>query len=360
MIWRLFFIFTAVSIFFWLNAFFVWHIYKFFGFKVDRSFLIICFTLTIAFPLSMILHSQFPNFFTTWFYYLEAIWLWVIFLWFFISFFFDISINLLHISLFVKWIIWAIIVTLICGFALYNQSWLPIIKPISIKIKNLEQPLRIWYLSDVHINWIHDITYLDSIVDMLNKENVDVVFINWDLVDWTSFEKHSFKTLDRLTSPLFVTLWNHEEYVWLDFARNLLKETKAKLLENEVTEFKWMQILGIQDLMWMRHEYNENLLKWILSNLKWDKKRPSIMLLHEPLWSELADSYWINLQLAGHTHNWQIWPFNYIVKMVFPRVLGLYKIWNLQLYVWPGTWTWWPPMRIGSQNEITIITLEKE
>ncbi|MBT7903597.1 hypothetical protein HN587_07070 [Candidatus Woesearchaeota archaeon] len=80
-------------------------------------------------------------------------------------------------------------------------------------------------------------------------------------------------------------------------------------------------------------------------------------MYHQPKGMIEAEKAGINLQLAGHTHNGQIFPFNFVVKAVFPHVRGLYKINNLNLYVSPGTGTWGPPMRLGSSNEITVINL---
>ncbi|MDD2565474.1 MAG: metallophosphoesterase [Candidatus Gracilibacteria bacterium] len=307
----------------------------------------------------MSLHSQFPNIFTRYFYIFCITWLGIIFLGLFISIIFDFSINLISIPLQIKSFIWSFLIVSISTFAIYNQSGLPEIKNISIKAPKLSENMKIGYLSDVHIDGVHSINYLNKIIDILNKQKLDLVLINGDLVDGASFEKHSFKTLDRLNVPVYITLGNHESYIGNDFAKSLFTETKARVLENEVVNYKGLEILGIQDMFGIKNKQNEILLDKILSNMKWDSEKTSIMVLHEPIGSEIADKYGVNIQLAGHTHNGQIWPFNYVVKLVFPRVLGLYKIGNLSLYVGPGTGTWGPPMRLGSRNEITIITLEK-
>lgn len=360
MLSRIFFIFFVMLVFWWLNAFFLFHFYRLFSFVINRTYIYFIIGLTFILPFSMFLHQGLPNIFTRWFYIISLTWLGIIFIGFYISIFFDCSVNLLKIPLIYKAYTWSILIVWISVFALYNQSWVPWIKNIAIKNSKLSQDIKIWYLSDIHIDWLHNISYLDKIIDKLNNENIDVVLINWDFVDGTSFEKHSFKTLDRLKVPVYITFWNHESYIWKDFAKSLFIETKAKVLENEIIDYKWLQILWIEDMMGMNHSYNENKLENILKNMNWDKSRASLMLLHEPLGSEIADRYWIDIQLAGHTHNWQIWPFNYLVQTIFPRILWMYKIGNLTLYVWPWSGVWWPPMRLWSKNEITIISLEKE
>jgi predicted MPP superfamily phosphohydrolase len=68
----------------------------------------------------------------------------------------------------------------------------------------------------------------------------------------------------------------------------------------------------------------------------------------------------VDLQLSGHTHGGQIWPFNYVVQMVCRWIVGLYKEGKTQIYVSPGTGYWGPPMRIGTTAEITKIVLRSQ
>jgi hypothetical protein len=81
-------------------------------------------------------------------------------------------------------------------------------------------------------------------------------------------------------------------------------------------------------------------------------------MYHLPSEWEAAREKGIDLQLSGHTHHGQFYPFNLIVKLVFPYFGGLYKKGKDHLYVSAGTGTWGPPMRLGSRNEITVIELE--
>ena len=65
----------------------------------------------------------------------------------------------------------------------------------------------------------------------------------------------------------------------------------------------------------------------------------------------------IDLELAGHTHSGQIFPFNFVVKLFYPRFRGLYTSEDRAVYVSSGTGTWGPPMRLGTQSEITLFRL---
>ena len=82
-------------------------------------------------------------------------------------------------------------------------------------------------------------------------------------------------------------------------------------------------------------------------------------MYHAPMSVGDAQAAGVNLQLSGHTHNGQIVPFNFVAKLLFPYISGLYDINGMKLYVSPGTGTWGPYMRLGSHNEITVLRLKK-
>ncbi|MCG8591894.1 MAG: metallophosphoesterase, partial [Proteobacteria bacterium] len=84
---------------------------------------------------------------------------------------------------------------------------------------------------------------------------------------------------------------------------------------------------------------------------------PVILLAHDPSTFKRAHARGIALQLSGHTHGGQIWPFRYLVRLAIPFVAGLYRRANAWLYVSRGTGFWGPPMRLGAPAEITELTL---
>jgi predicted MPP superfamily phosphohydrolase len=88
-----------------------------------------------------------------------------------------------------------------------------------------------------------------------------------------------------------------------------------------------------------------------------DPARPAILLAHDPSTFKRACSRGIDLQLSGHTHGGQIWPFGLLVRLVIPTVAGRYASGSAQLYVSRGTGFWGPPMRLFCPAEITEIVL---
>src|SRR5207244_387356 len=93
-----------------------------------------------------------------------------------------------------------------------------------------------------------------------------------------------------------------------------------------------------------------------------DSARPLILLAHQPAAIREAAAHQVDLQLSGHTHGGQIWPWNYFVYIQQPYVSGLHRYpnSNSQIYVSNGTGFWGPPMRLGTSAEITEITLLSE
>ena len=88
-----------------------------------------------------------------------------------------------------------------------------------------------------------------------------------------------------------------------------------------------------------------------------DASRPAILLAHDPSTFKRASKMGIDLQLSGHTHGGQIWPFGHLVRLVVPFVAGRYRRSDAELYVSRGTGFWGPPMRLRAPAEITEIVL---
>ena len=88
-----------------------------------------------------------------------------------------------------------------------------------------------------------------------------------------------------------------------------------------------------------------------------DPSRPLVLLAHDPSTFRTAAREGVDLQLSGHTHGGQIWPFRYLVRLVVPWVAGLYGRAESLIYVSRGTGFWGPPMRLFTPAEITELTL---
>ena len=91
-----------------------------------------------------------------------------------------------------------------------------------------------------------------------------------------------------------------------------------------------------------------------------DSRRPSILLAHQPIMVAEAAARGVDLQVSGHTHGGQMWPFHYIVRLAQPSLAGLSTVDGTQLYVTRGAGFWGPPVRIGAPPDITVLSLQAE
>ena len=83
-------------------------------------------------------------------------------------------------------------------------------------------------------------------------------------------------------------------------------------------------------------------------------------MYHSPVHWDEAREHGVDLMLSGHTHNGQVFPFTWLVKIFYPYIKGVYEKDGMYLHVSPGTGTWGPPMRLGSRNQVVLIELVPE
>jgi hypothetical protein len=247
---------------------------------------------------------------------------------------------------------WAVVsaIVLLSGYSFINTVW------IEIQSIELSAPvnLTIAQLSDIHLGSVRP-RHLERLVEKTNALNPDLVLITGDLIDPQGhLPPNSLASLKRLTAPAYWITGNHERYFGLERAVTLLKQTPVIPLRNEAIEFKGIQLIGIDD------SDNPGQVQRILNQFHLNPDMFSLLLYHRPAGFDAAAQAGVNLMLSGHTHNGQIWPFNWVVRSRFRYLKGLHAIGDMNLYVSTGSGTWGPPMRLGSRNQITRIRLRKE
>lgn len=235
---------------------------------------------------------------------------------------------------------------------------------ITVKIPNLSKKLAgttIAQISDVHMGLIIQGKRLDKIVNLTNSLNPDLIVITGDLVDEQALHMEELvEPLQRLSSKygVFACTGNHEYFAGIEKAAAFIEKAGVRLLRNHWIEAAGgLQLVGRDDQTGTR-VVGEQIppLAEIMKDI--DRSKPIILLYHTPntTMAELQQ-LGINLQLSGHTHQGQLWPFRYIVKMIYAMPYGLFSSGNTTVYVNRGTGTWGPPMRVGAAPEITFITL---
>lgn len=267
------------------------------------------------------------------------------------SFFFNIS-NFIGILLLVI----AVIISLY-GISHGNKIY---VKRIDVSIPNIGEQWKgkkaVW-MSDLHLGPINGKKFAEKITQISNSLSPDFVFIGGDLYDG-SHKPDPYeiaKPLKNLTSRLgvFFVTGNHEEFGNPSIFLSSVQKLGMVILNNSMVNINGLQIVGVDYLS----AANKKRFKSILENLKINKNIPSILLKHEPKDLKIAEDAGISLQISGHTHNGQQWPFNYLTKLMYKGYsYGLKKHGSMFVYVSSGVGGWGPPIRVGSDYEIVEIT----
>jgi len=221
--------------------------------------------------------------------------------------------------------------------------------------------LRIVQISDVHIGPILGREFAARIVERVNALDPDLIAITGDLVDGPvrtlADEVAPFARLRARHGVYFVT-GNHDHYSGADPWVEVVRGLGIRVLRNERVEIEragdCFDLAGVDDHRGGADGASEDLARALEGR---DPTRPVVLLAHDPSTFRNAAPAGVDLQLSGHTHGGQIWPFRYLVRLAVPWVAGQYRRAESQLYVSRGTGFWGPPMRLFAPAEITEITL---
>lgn len=332
-----------------VNAYVIWRINNLLGHKFSQITLLLILLATASYFFGAAIDRLAHNFFTRVLYGTLASWMGIVLLLFAMLLLFEILNLFFKIPTKPSVSIILITTAILTLYAVINAFSVKI-KEITVPIKNLKTEITIAQLTDLHVGTIHNSHFLNKIVSQVNVAKPDFTVITGDLVDGSGpLRFESYVQLNALQMPVYFVPGNHENYENLDKVFNVLQGLHLKILQNEKIETHDLQLIGIN--------FSENRNDMTLDKIAINPNLPSILLAHNPNMIKKAAQKGIDLQLAGHTHNGQIVPFNLIVKMFYPRIKGLYDYNGSKLYVSPGTGTWGPPMRLGSNNEITLIKL---
>jgi uncharacterized protein len=243
----------------------------------------------------------------------------------------------------------------------------PRIVIVEVPLANLPPALQgfsIAQISDVHVGSQIKQQYVDAIVDAVNGLDADLIAVTGDLVDGSvqDLSRH-IAPLGRLTARhgAFVVTGNHEYYsgerAWTAEFRRL--GLRVLLNEHVVVEHGGspLVVAGVTD--YSAHHFNPEQRSdpvAALSGAPTDAAA-KILLAHQPRSAAAAATAGFDLQLSGHTHGGQFWPWNLFVRFQQPFTAGLHRLNHLWVYISRGTGYWGPPNRFGAPSEITLLRL---
>lgn len=221
-------------------------------------------------------------------------------------------------------------------------------------------------ITDLHVGPMTDGSWVREVVDKVNAIGADIVAITGDLADGTVAElADHVAALQDLRAPhgVYFVTGNHEYYSGVDEWVAHLETLGIQVLYNRHVivrpgaEEESLVLAGVADFKSYRFPGHRADLPGALEGRA--PEHPVVLLAHQPVAVLEAAAHGVDLQLSGHTHGGQMWPWGYLVRTQQPYVSGLHHHPGsaTQIYVSSGTRFWGPPMRLGTAAEITRIIL---
>jgi uncharacterized protein len=318
--------------------------------------------LSVSFVASSILAFRVSQFWVRWFYTMAAVWLGIV--------------NFLFLAACACWVAYAVTAlshirvqkqsiaqafygcaVCVSGYALINARILRV-RHIRVKLPHLPP---VWQgrvaalVSDMHLGHVRGRGFTLHIVKSLNRLRPDIVFIPGDLFDGTAAD------LDRVTQPwselaaplgAYFTEGNHEEFRDNRQYLDAVCKFGIRVLHNEKVSVEGLDILGVPYRTIVRPAEFQS----ALSKIGVDHNRASILLAHAPDHLKIAEEAGVSLELCGHTHRGQFFPWTMVTARLYGKfVYGLHPLGNLWVYTTTGAGTWGPPVRLGAPPEIVLI-----
>jgi uncharacterized protein len=372
---------TLILVYLWFSA------NTFFNITASRTrfiFLLVLFFLTWSFPVSMFIERVNESVISRGYYFFSAAWVgvlihliiatvpvWLVLL---ITKYAKVKFDIKTVA-----IVFFLLAIVYATYGLYNARNTRI-KNVEVPIKNLTaewEGKKIIQLSDLHLGALYGRGFLEKIVQKVNAENPEIIFITGDLFDGmdgsTGTLVGALNSFKAKQGVYFVT-GNHESYLGLDRALDILKQTDIKILDDRIIDLNGLQIIG---LSYPEFGTTKDIKTVIRPGENFFSDKPSILLYHAPTNIELngtsshTSAYWkpdmnfsyaknlgINLQLSGHAHAGQFFPFTLFAYFIYSGYdYGLHTDGGFSIYVTSGIGTWGPPMRTFNNPEIVEIEL---
>ena len=254
------------------------------------------------------------------------------------------------------------------AYGFYSARKGPTVINQDIYLKNLPESFEnftIAQISDLHVGPTIKKPYVEKIVNQISNLNPDLIAITGDMVDGSiDYLRKDLEPLSQVVAShgtYFVT-GNHEYYSgakrWLDETdrmgfTNLVNENKLITVNDQSIALAGVNDYRAHQIIPSHRSNPQAALKGINS------EKVKILLAHQPSSIFQANEAGFDLQISGHTHGGQFWPFTYPTKKANPYLSGLHNHNGTQIYVNSGTGYWGPPLRLGVTAEITLFKLKK-
>lgn len=250
---------------------------------------------------------------------------------------------------------------LLAGIVALVNAARPRVVRVTVRVPNLPPTWRgrtAALVSDLHLGHVRYTGFLRRIVRELSALRPDVLFIPGDMFDGTAVDTSALsKIWNEFSPPLgsYFIAGNHEQFSSYEKFFGAVTASGIRIVQNEKIIVDGLQVVGVHYV----DSKNIERFRSILKNANLDPNVASVLLVHDPNLLPIALEAGISLQLSGHTHRGQFFPFTAIVKRIYGiYAYGLQRFDQLQVYTSCGVGTWGPPMRLGSNPEIVLIRFE--
>ncbi len=253
------------------------------------------------------------------------------------------------------------------GTGAYFANSSPVVRRVPVTLSGLDPALdglRVVSFSDGHLSSTYGGRRFERLVELVNEQRPDVVAIVGDLVDGDVSElRDEAAPLADLVSEqgVFFVTGNHEYFVDTEAWLRHLPTLGIDVLRNQRVPIRRggasFDLAGIDDRTAERSGLPGHRANLDAALDGRDETVPVVLLAHQPYMVDRARAAGVGLQLSGHTHGGQLWPFDYAIRLDQPAVHGLSRHGDTQLYVTAGAGYWGPPMRVGARPEVTVVEL---
>lgn len=252
-------------------------------------------------------------------------------------------------------------IAVLSGFVgVLNAGWTRI-RRITVRLENLPEAWRgrtAALVSDLHLGHVRNGGFLRRIVAKVMRETPDAVFLAGDLYDGTAIDAaKAAEPLRDLRAPhgTYFVAGNHEQFGDDSKYLQAVSNAGVRVLHNEKVEADQLQIVGVP----YNHATHDEHFQSVLRQIGVDRNRASILLTHAPDRPHIAEKEGISLQVSGHTHVGQFYPWTWMARRIYRQfVYGLSSIGKMLVYTSSGAGTWGPPLRLGSSPEIVLFQFE--
>lgn len=254
-----------------------------------------------------------------------------------------------------------LLVVLVLAFYSLVNARIVRTRRIAVRLPNLPEA---WHgrtallLTDLHLGNVNSAGFARRIAHMASTLRPHAIFVSGDLFDGLADEPHSLVApLVELAKsvPVYFVSGNHEQFGGTTHYIDALEPSPIHVLDNRSVTLDGLRLIGVS------YELSTSPIAFraFLEEQRLAPGQPSILLNHVPHGLPIVADCNISLQLSGHTHSGQMFPFNLVARRAFgPYTYGLQRLGELQVYTSSGAGTWGPPMRLGTAPEIVLLKFE--